>query len=73
MTSSTVSRESNPDLLAPRVHGVTSELHDRHLHRVAGPGRRLLEDQRRALAGERRAGGVDRRVAEVEDVADLVG
>ena len=41
------------DLLAARVDRVPAELHDGHLRGVAGPRRRLLEDQRRAEALER--------------------
>ena len=36
-------------LLTARVHGVTAELHHRHLHRLAGAVRRLLEDECDAL------------------------
>ena len=46
------------DLLAAGVHRVPTELHDGHLHRLAGAVRRLLEDQGDAEAGERR--GEDR-------------
>ena len=40
------------DLLATRVHRVTAELDDGHLHRLAGAVGRLLEDQRDAQTGE---------------------
>ena len=41
------------DLLASGVDRMTAELHDGHLRRMTGAVRRLLEDQRRALAFER--------------------
>src|SRR5690606_21670942 len=40
------------DLVGTDRHGVTAELHHRHLHRVAGAGGRLLEHERRAPALE---------------------
>ena len=43
------------DLLLLDVDRMAAELDDRHLHRVAGARRRLLEDQGDALAGERAA------------------
>ena len=43
------------DLLTSRVHGMASELHDGHLHALARPVRRLLEDQRDTLTVERTA------------------
>ena len=54
------------DLLAARVDGMTTELDDGHLHRVTGAVRRLLEDQRDALAGERATERVDRALGEIE-------
>ena len=59
------------DLLAPGVDRVTAELHDRHLHRVPGPVRRLLEDQRGSLALERSAERLDRLFGQIEDRGDL--
>src|SRR5690606_3863933 len=41
------------DLLAPERDRVTAELHDRHLGRVPGPQRRLLEVQADRAPGER--------------------
>ena len=43
------------------VHRMSAQLEDSHLHGIAGPGRRLLENQRHALAlqytGRRQVGG----------------
>ena len=60
-----------PDLLATRVHGVTAELDDGHLHRLARAVRRLLEDQRDTRAGEhgRQVGPL----GQMEHVDELVG
>ena len=52
MTSSTDSRRSRPTSSVADDHRMAAELHDRHLHRVAGAGRGLLEQQGRAPAGE---------------------
>ena len=40
------------DLVAPDGDGVAAEADDSHLGGVAGPGRRLLEDQRHPAAGQ---------------------
>jgi hypothetical protein len=46
---------AEPDLFLLDVDRVPAELEDRHFHRIAGPGRRFLENQGNALAGERQA------------------
>ena len=59
------------DLVAPDGHGMAAELHDRHLHRVAGAGRRLLEQQGHAPAGQHLR--QVRPLGQVEHGAQLVG
>ena len=41
------------DLLAPSEDGMSSELHDRHLHRLPGAIGWLLENHRHAVVGQR--------------------
>ena len=60
------------DLLAAGVDGMPAELRDGDLHRVAGSVRRLLEDQRCALARQWPVERVDRLLRKGEDLANLV-
>ena len=60
------------DFLAPRVHRVATELHDRDLHRVTGAVRGLLEDQRGTLPGQRATELLHRALGEIEDRGDLL-
>ena len=57
------------DFLTLDVDGMTAKLHNGHLHRVPGAGRRLFENEGHALARKRlrRVGGG----GEVEDLVDL--
>ena len=61
------------DLLAAGVHGMSTELHHCHLHRVACAIGRLLEDECRSPAGEGAAERFDGLPGEGEDRADPVG
>ena len=60
------------DLLAPRVHRVAAELHDRDLHRVTGAVGWLLEDQRGTLPGQRATELLHGRCGEIEDRRQLL-
>ena len=60
-----------PDLLAPRVDRMPTQLDDRHLHRVTRSVGRLLEDQRGSLPGERAVQRLDRLLCQIEDRRDF--